>query len=149
MDNITGTLISSLLDHLDIPWKTGGCHEKEFHQIIKRNNLNLHDPKIDETTIKLLLNREFEYAYIQVLLNSVIPDGTASEFMKDSVKFRTTEDHYGNVKYDLKVCDKTALLKKKDPLWVYQNHKDIENFMIDSWEPYLKVKQIINNINSL
>ena len=148
MDNITRSLISSLLGHLGIPEGTSH-HEKCFHQIIKNHRLDLSSPRINGKVIDFLMEGEFEYAYIQVILNSVIPKGTAEEFLKDSVKFGTDEDHYGNISYDLRLYDKTSILKKKDPVWIWENRKDIEEFMEDAWEPYLKIKQIIDNINSL
>jgi hypothetical protein len=148
MDNITRTLISQLLSHLDIPEGTGENEEK-FHQIIRKHGLNLSNPKISKATIDFLMIGEFEYAYIQVILNSVIPEGLASEFMKDSVKFRMNEDLYGHTSYNLSLADKITLLKKRDPLWVWQNHDALIEFMEDSWEPYLKIKQIIDSINSL
>ena len=148
MDNITRVLISQLLRYYDIPEGTGG-HEEKFHRIIKELDLNLSKPRISRTTIGFLLKGEFEYAYIQVILNSVIPEGPADEFMKDAVKFRMSEDLNGNMSYGLGLTDKLTLLKKQDPLWVWKNHEALDEFMLDSWEPYLRVKQIIDNINSL
>jgi hypothetical protein len=148
MDNITRSLIGQLLSHLDIP-EGKGYHEDEFHQIIQRHSLDLSNPRVSKETIGLLLEGEFEYAYIQVILNSVIPEGPASEFMEGAIKYRLDEDHYGNVSYDLRLVDKMTLLKKQDPLWVWRNHDALTEFMEDSWEPYLKVQQIIDNINSL
>jgi hypothetical protein len=148
MDNITRSLISQLLGHLDIP-EGKGYHEDKFHWIIQRNNLDLSNPRVSKETIGLLLEGEFEYAYIQVILNSVIPEGPASEFMEGAIKYRLDEDHYGHVSYDLGIVDKMTLLKKQDPLWVWRNHDALTEFMEDSWEPYLKVQQIIDNINSL
>lgn len=148
MDNITRSLIGQLLSHLDIP-EGKGYHEDEFHQIIQRHSLDLSNPRVSKETIGLLLEGEFEYAYIQVILNSVIPEGPASEFMEGAIKYRLDEDHYGHVSYDLGLVDKMTLLKKQDPLWVWRNHNVLTEFMEDSWEPYLKVQQIIDNINSL
>jgi hypothetical protein len=147
MDNITWSLIKELLKHLDIP-DGKGHYEEEFHQVIKKNGLNLNSPRITKTAIDFLLKKEFEFAYIQVIFNSVIPEGTAEEFMRDSVKFQVNENHYGDLNYNLWLLDKPTLLKKKDPVWVYQNYEDIKKFMSESWEPYLKIKQIINDINS-
>ena len=149
MDNIARTLISGLLSRLGIPEGTG-YHEEKFHRIIKNNNLDLSNPKINKVAIDLLLEGEFGYAYFQVLFNSVIPEGPASEFMEGSVKYGWEDDHYGHTgKYDLRLCDKQTILKKKDPMWVWKNRVALEEIMNDSWEPYLKVKQIIDNINSL
>lgn len=148
MDNITRTLISRLLRHLKIP-EGIGFHEGAFHQIIQNHNLDISSPRINEAAIDLLLEGEFEYAYFQVLFNSVIPEGAAEEFMKNSVKFRVDEDHYGHQSYNLWLYDKMTLLKRKDPVWVYQNKDCLSEFMSDSWEPYLKIKQIIDSINSL
>ena len=141
-------MISGLLDRLGIPERTS-YHEEFFHRIIKNNGLDLSSPRINGKVIDFLMEGEFEYAYIQVILNSVIPKGTAEEFLRDSVKFGTDEDHYGHTSYDLRLYDKTSILKKKDPVWIWENRKDIEEFMEDAWEPYLKIKQIIDNINSL
>lgn len=149
MDNITRSLISSLLSRLGIPEKSPGVYEEKFHRIIKKYGLDLSNPRINRAAIDFLLEEEFEYAYIQVIFNSVIPEGTAEKFMENSVKFRTDEDPYGRTRYDLRLYDKQVLLSKKDPIWVYQNYKDIEEFMSDFWEPYLKIQQIIDNINSL
>lgn len=141
-------MISGLLDRLGIPERTS-YHEEFFHRIIKNNGLDLSSPRINGKVTDFLMAGEFGYAYIQVILNSVIPKGTAEEFLRDSVKFGTDEDHYGHTRYDLRLYDKTSILKKKDPVWIWENRKDIEEFMEDSWEPYLKIKQIIDYINSL
>lgn len=148
MDNITRSLISGLMGHLGIPEGTS-YHEECFHQIIKNHGLDLSSPRINGEVINFLMEGEFEYAYIQVILNSVIPKGTAEEFLRGSVKFETYEDHYGDTSYNLRLYGKTSILKMKDPVWVWENRKDIEEFMEDSWEPYLKIKQIIDYINSL
>lgn len=148
MDNIARSLISGLLSRLGIPEGTGH-YEENFHKVIKNCSLDLSNPRINKAAVDLLLEGEFEYAYFQVLFNSVIPEGPAEEFMEGSVKFRIDEDHYGHMSYDLWLYDKQTLLKKKDPVWVYQNYDDVEEFMSKSWEPYLKVQQIIDSINSL
>ena len=148
MDNIARSLISSLLSWLGIPEGTGR-YEERFHGIIKNCGLDLSSPRITKTAVDLLLEGEFEYAYFQVLFNSVIPKGPAEEFMEGSVKFGIDEDHYGHMSYNLGLHDKKTLLKKKDPIWVYQNYNDVEEFMSKSWEPYIKVQQIIDSINSL
>jgi hypothetical protein len=92
MDNITRSLISGLMSHLGIPEGTS-YHEECFHQIIKNHGLDLSSPRINGEVINFLMEGEFEYAYIQVILNSVIPKGTAEEFLRGSVKFETYEDH--------------------------------------------------------
>ena len=88
MDNIARSLISGLLSRLGIPEGTGH-YEENFHKVIKNCSLDLSSPRINKAAVDLLLEGEFEYAYFQVLFNSVIPEGPAEEFMEGSVKFRT------------------------------------------------------------
>ena len=147
MDNITRVLISQILRNFIIP---EDHNYYEFHRVIQDLGLNLREPRVSRETLELLLKSEFEYAYIQVLINSVIPEGPASEFMEGAVRYRYEEDPYGNDgHYALELIPKKELLKKRDPEWVWKNKEALDEFMEDAWEPYIRTKQIIDNINSL
>ena len=148
MDNITRALVEEIIGKYGLPYYEH--FEQKVHDgIIKPLGLDLRNPRTTGTLELLEKKEDSEYAYFQVLVNSLIPEGPAEEIMKGAIKWYTGEDHYGHYYYDHSVVDKKRLLEKMSPVWVYENRVFLEDFMRPDWEPYEKIKELINSINSL